>query len=45
VYFLFANPVSDKELAYKTENGFDKLSRLLEKENIDIFDIERKSIL
>ncbi|MDR3304716.1 MAG: suppressor of fused domain protein [Clostridiales Family XIII bacterium] len=45
VEFLFGASISDRELAYKAENGFEKLSELLEKKNVNMFDMERASII
>lgn len=45
IYFVLAIPISDKELEYKNEFGTDALETLFEKESIDIFDINRKSIV
>ena len=43
--FVLAIPISDKELEYKNKFGTDALETLFEKESIDIFDINRKSIV
>ena len=46
VNWLFMLPVSQKELEYKLSYGTEKLEeRLFQEDNIDVFDIERKSIL
>ena len=45
VLFRSAIPISDKELEYKNKFGTDALETLFEKESIDIFDINRKSIV
>lgn len=45
VNWLLAVPISDKELEYLDENGAEAFEELLEKHEIDIFDIYRKSIL
>lgn len=45
IMWLLAVPISDNEFLYLKENGSDALEELLEKNNIDIFDINRKSVL
>ncbi len=45
VNFVLAVPISDKELEYKNKYGTDALETLFEKKSIDIFDIDRKSIV
>ena len=45
VNWLLAIPISDKELEYLDENGADAFEELLEKNEIEIFDICRKSVL
>lgn len=44
INFLLAIPISDNELEYLTKYGKDALEDLFEKKNIDIFDINRKSV-
>ena len=45
VAWLLAVPISENEYLFAQEKGIDSLEELLEQEEIDIFDIERKSIL
>ncbi len=45
VYFLLAVPISDQELEYLEQHGGQKLEALFEQHNIDLFDLDRKSIL
>jgi hypothetical protein len=45
VAWLQAIPVSDAELEYAKAEGPDKLEDLFEKKQIDVFDLERPSIL
>ncbi len=44
VNWLFAVPISDKELIYKEQLGTEALLDLLEQKGIDIFDLKRKSV-
>lgn len=43
--WLMIVPISDNEYDYMQEHGLDKLEELLDKGQIDAFDLERKSIL
>lgn len=45
VAWLLAIPISDNEKLYADENGYDKLENLFEEKEIDVFDLERASIL
>jgi hypothetical protein len=45
VTWLLLVPISDKELDFSTEKGIDALETLFEEKQIDIFDLERKSVL
>jgi len=45
VTWLMAIPISDNEFIYLKENGSEALEDLFEENNIDIFDITRKSLL
>lgn len=45
IHPLLLIPISDKELEYKLSNGYSALERLFEENEIDIFDLDRKSIL
>ncbi len=45
VFFLLAIPISDKELIYKNEKGVEELENLFEKKGINIFDLNRKSVV
>ncbi|MDR6553466.1 suppressor of fused domain protein [Paenibacillus qinlingensis] len=45
VTWLLAIPISEKEYRFAKENGTDKLEDLFESNEIDIFNIERKSVL
>lgn len=45
VTWLLAVPISTKEFLYAEQEGIEALEDLLEQNEIDIFDIERKSIL
>lgn len=44
ITFLYALPISQAECDYMSENGIDALQDRFVKENIDMFDLERKSI-
>ncbi len=43
--FFLGIPISDKELEYKNENGHIALEDLFEKQEINIFDLNRKSLI
>ncbi|WP_257350215.1 suppressor of fused domain protein [Pseudalkalibacillus decolorationis] len=45
VTWLLAVPISEKEYHYAEEHGPENLEKLFEHEKIDIFNIERKSVL
>ncbi|WP_336703638.1 suppressor of fused domain protein [Chryseobacterium indologenes] len=45
VYWLLCIPISDKELEYKMENGTSALEDIFQEKDIDIFDINRKSVI
>lgn len=46
IHCLLCVPISDEELQFKEENGLNSLEKILfEKNNIDIFNIERKSVM
>ena len=45
VAWLLAVPISDNEYMYAQEKGTDSLEELFEKEEIDILDLERESVL
>jgi hypothetical protein len=45
VNWLLAIPISESELQYKIKNGFDSLQDLFEKEEVDVFDLDRKSVI
>ena len=45
VYWLLAIPISEAELQYRNKNGFDALQELFEESGINIFDLDRKSII
>jgi competence protein ComGC len=45
VAWLLAVPISDKEKDFLTENGSDALESLFEEKQIDIFELDRKSIV
>jgi antitoxin YqcF len=45
VAWLLAVPISEKERNFVAENGSDALESLFEKRQIDIFDLDRKSIV
>ena len=38
-------PVSEKEYQYILKHGYDALEDLFEKEQIDVLDLERRSLL
>ncbi|KMM62613.1 hypothetical protein ACH95_05370 [Bacillus glycinifermentans] len=43
--WLLAIPISEEEYLFARENGSEKLEELLEEQQIDIFDIKRKSVI
>jgi len=45
INWLFMIPVSQKELEYKLNKNTEKLENLLQEKEIDIFDLERRSVL
>ena len=45
VAWLLAVPISTSEYLYSLDKGIDALEDLFEQEDIDIFDIERKSVV
>jgi hypothetical protein len=45
VAWLLAVPISEKEKGFAVENGSDALESLFEEKQIDIFDLERESIV
>jgi len=45
ILFLLAIPISDAELQYKNQNGSSALESVFEEKNIDIFDLDRASVL
>ncbi|WP_404811678.1 suppressor of fused domain protein [Capnocytophaga canimorsus] len=46
IHCLLCIPISEKELRFKEENGLTSLEKMLfQQKNIDIFDIERESVL
>lgn len=46
IHCLLCIPISDEELQFKEENGLNSLEKILfEENNIDIFNIERKSVV
>ena len=45
VHWLLCIPISDKELEYRMENGASILEDLFQEKDIDLFDINRKSII
>ncbi|MDO5560839.1 MAG: suppressor of fused domain protein [Oscillospiraceae bacterium] len=45
VVFLYALPISDAEKEYMAEHGIDELQNHFVQENIDMFDLNRKSVL
>ena len=45
VTWLLVIPISDGEIDYAIKNGTDALESLLEKHNIDIFNLKRKSVI
>jgi antitoxin YqcF len=45
VLWMMAIPISDAENQYAKDNGFNALGHLLEKNEIDVYDLCRKSVL
>ena len=45
VNWLLGIPISDAELNYRNENGVDALERLFEEKGVDVFDLERISVV
>jgi hypothetical protein len=45
VNWLLCVPISEIELQYKNKNGFDELENLFEKNGVDVFDLDRKSVI
>ncbi len=45
ILFLLAVPISDAELQYKNKNGLSALESIFEEKNVDIFDLDRVSVL
>ena len=45
VNWLLGVPISDSELNYRNEHGVSALEDLFEKNEVDIFDLNRKSVL
>lgn len=45
ITWLLAIPISDSELDFLRENGSEMLEDLFEKNDVDIFDIDRKSVV
>lgn len=45
VHWLLCIPISDKELEYKMKNGASSLEDIFQEKDIDIFDINRKSVI
>jgi hypothetical protein len=44
VHFLLCVPITEAELAFKIQNGTAALEELFEKQEINIFDLDRKSV-
>ncbi len=44
ITFLYALPISEAECDYMREHGVDELQNVFVKENIDMFDFNRKSV-
>lgn len=44
IVFLYALPISEAERAYLAENGIDNLQNHFVEKNIDMFDLNRKSV-
>ncbi|MEO0826951.1 MAG: suppressor of fused domain protein [Cyanobacteria bacterium J06635_15] len=45
VTFLLCVPISENERRYAVENSSSDLEKIFERENIDIFDLRRKSVI
>jgi len=45
VHWLLCIPISDNELEYRMKNGASSLEDLFQEKDIDIFDINRKSVI
>lgn len=45
IAWLLIVPISDNEFYYAEENGYDELENIFEKENIDVFNLYRKSVI
>lgn len=45
IHPLLLIPISDKELEYKLSNGYAALERLFEEHEVNIFDLDRKSVV
>lgn len=45
ITWLMAIPISDNEFDFLIQNGSESLEGLFEEKNINIFDINRKSII
>jgi hypothetical protein len=45
VHFLLCVPITEAELAFKIRNGTSALEKLFEEQEINIFDLDRKSVV
>lgn len=45
INFVLGIPISEKELQFKNKNGLDRLETLFEDNEIDVFNIERNSVI
>ena len=45
VNWLLAMPISESELQYKIANGYDELQKLFIKNDVNMFDLDRKSVI
>ncbi|REC62300.1 suppressor of fused domain protein [Chryseobacterium pennae] len=45
VHWLLGTPISDKELEFRMKNGASALENIFQEKDIDIFDINRKSVI
>lgn len=45
VRWLLAIPISESELIYRNENGLTALENIFEEKEVDIFNLERKSVV
>ncbi|AZA84947.1 hypothetical protein C1637_21955 [Chryseobacterium lactis] len=45
VHWLLGTPISDKELEFRMKNGASALEDIFQEKDIDIFDINRKSVI